>query len=234
MSTIPIMPSKMWMQFELSDENKVYVNLLNALLNTKFFDSLRTQQQLGYIVGMGPNISASWVYIVAVVQTEFNPDYARSKIADFFTEHFKWIQEGLEQEEFETCKGGVLSELKVAPKNLGMEMQNWTRGFSERTYDFRGRQRMIDTLEGNTVTLESMRKWVADKGPAAARLYIQVSKVVDKPDKDLPEGATVPKDGDDVKVLTGRDGVIENFEKSMPGWKEWKGSSPDAWKAAEL
>jgi len=224
---------KLYMQFGVSDENKVMLWLLNAVLGTKFFDSLRTQQQLGYVCSLGPAVTAKHCYICVLVQTEFPLDFARSRIDAFLTEHITWIQETLTDEEFTTCREGVLSELKTKPKNLGEEAAHLTRAFNDRTYDFAARKRMIALLE-NSTTLETFRASVREKMPAASKLWIQVAKLDKKPNKELPEGAKVPEDPADITQWVGRDGVVEAFEKTTPGWAIWNGSSPDAWKACEV
>ncbi|CAJ1358396.1 unnamed protein product [Effrenium voratum] len=108
-------------QFGRGVEEACFVMVLNKILSSKFFDLLRTQQQLGYIVGMGASPSNHFTYLVAQVQTEFPPDYARSRMDAFFAENFAWLEEGLEEEEFQRCLQGVLSELKMKPKNLSEE-----------------------------------------------------------------------------------------------------------------
>jgi secreted Zn-dependent insulinase-like peptidase len=224
---------KMWMQFENTDETRLMLFLLNNVLGTKFFDELRTQQQIGYIVGMGPSPSTKFCYLQALAQTEFPVDYVRSRIDKFFTEKLEWIQDGLEDVEFSTCREGLLSELKTKPKNLGEEMQHFAKAFNDRTYDFGARKRLIKLLE-SSVTLSSFKAWMKENVPSAPRLYMQVSKVVEKEDKPLPEGATVPPDPADLTIWTGRDGIVEAFEKATPGWKVWDGSKPDAWKVVEV
>merc|ERR1712028_335246 len=136
---------------------------------------------------MGPNMSAKFSYLTFLIQTEFPLDYARGRVDAFLSEYTKWIAESLTDEEFNTCREGVLSELKTKPKNLGEEMSNWTRSLSERTYDFGARKRLIARLETGA-TLETLRAFVRDKMSLAPKLYIQCAKVVDKPDKALPEG----------------------------------------------
>merc|ERR1712086_348373 len=116
---------KMWTQLESNDENKVLVQLLNSVLSTKFFDVLRTQQQLGYIVGCGPSFTCRFIYFTALVQTEFPVDYARSRVDEFLIEHYAWIEKGLEEKEFQTCREGLLAEFKTKPKNLSEEHARW-------------------------------------------------------------------------------------------------------------
>lgn len=197
-------------------ENNMMMNLLNSVLSSKFFDVLRTQQQLGYIVQMAASGSSQFVYLIAVAQSEYPPDYVRSRIDAFLEDHFKYVEETLAEEEFETCQQGLLSDLTMKPKNLGEEAGHYHKQFAERTFDFGRRQRSIKFVEG--ATLEGLRKFARETVKVAPRIYNQVKKVLAKEDKALPEGAVVPDDPPDLRKWTTRDECIESFGASA----EWR------------
>lgn len=119
---------------------------------------------------------------------------AASKI--FFSEHFKWIQESLSDDEFDTCLEGVLVELKTKPANLDEEMMHWSRRFNDRTYDFGTRARLIDLLAKRTVTLKKLQTFVAEEMLSAPKLYIQVVSLG-------PEHAALMSSGECGHVDTG-------------------------------
>merc|ERR1719272_2445265 len=104
---------RMCYQVGNSIEEDVLMNLLGKVLSPKFFEVLRTQQQLGYVVQMVPQTSAAFTYLVAVIQGEFAPDYVRGRIDSFCDDHFKMVEETLTEEEFQTCKAGLLAEYET-------------------------------------------------------------------------------------------------------------------------
>ncbi|OLP78607.1 hypothetical protein AK812_SmicGene41197 [Symbiodinium microadriaticum] len=77
---------------------------------------------------MGTAPSQSFTYIVAQVQSEFDPAFVRSRVDAFFDEHFAWLedqddqdhhddpsdqddhddQDGVKEEEFQTCLRGEM------------------------------------------------------------------------------------------------------------------------------
>ena len=57
--------------------------------------------------GMGLAPAAHFNFLTAQVQTEFCPDYARSRIDSFFHEQFAWLEDGLADEELQTCLKGA-------------------------------------------------------------------------------------------------------------------------------
>jgi len=180
-------------QLRASLEADMSLNLLNKVLSPKFFDIVRTQQQLGYIVQLATNASAGFCYLLAVVQSEFPPDYVRSRIDAFLDEHFTFVSEALTEEEFEVCRAGLLSELRMKPKNLVEELSRYQRHFSDRTYDFERRRRAISFVESQA-SLDDLRRFLRESVLPAPRLYTQVRKLLAKEDKALPEGASVPSD----------------------------------------
>lgn len=194
-------------------EEEVMVCLLGKVLAPKFFEILRTQQQLGYVVQMATQTSCSFSYIIGVVQTEFAPDYVRGRIDTFLNDQFKIVEETLTEEEFQTCKAGLLSEYETKPKNLGQESQRLLKFVSWRTYEFDRREKCKAFLK-EKADLESMRVFLREKVRPAPRLYIQVKKVLDKPDKELPEGASVPDDAPDLRKWSGYQEVVSNFGAS--------------------
>eukprot|EP00440_Ansanella_granifera_P073275 gb/GFBE01079513.1/.p1 GENE.gb/GFBE01079513.1/~~gb/GFBE01079513.1/.p1 ORF type:complete len:127 (+),score=28.71 gb/GFBE01079513.1/:1-381(+) len=106
----------MRLQLPQGMEVEMLTFLLDKAISPKFFDVLRTQQQLGYIVQMAGTVGMKFPYLIAVVQTEFEPNYVRGRIDSFLDEHLTFVEEKLTEEEFETCRAGLIAELKMKPK----------------------------------------------------------------------------------------------------------------------
>lgn len=205
------------MQFRESLENDMMLNLFKTALSAKFFDVVRTQQQLGYIVSLGNSLSSKFCYLFAVVQTEYPPDYTRSRIDACLDDLFKFVQDELGEEEFETCRQGLLSDLKMKPKNLGEEMGKFHRSFWMRTYDFDRHDHAIAFLENAESSLDRFKAFTRDKIAVAPRIYNQVNKVLNKQDKELPEGSTTPTDPESLRKWSTHTETVADFAKSA----EW-------------
>eukprot|EP00928_Gymnodinium_smaydae_P021833 TRINITY_DN18548_c0_g1_i1.p1 TRINITY_DN18548_c0_g1~~TRINITY_DN18548_c0_g1_i1.p1 ORF type:complete len:1037 (+),score=242.92 TRINITY_DN18548_c0_g1_i1:244-3111(+) len=199
-------------QMRTTIETESMLRLVDKVLSAKFFDVLRTQQQLGYIVQLATNSTDIFSYLIALVQTEFPPDYARSRIDAFFDEHLDKFEEMLDEEEFESCKLGLLSELMMKPKNLHEEMGNYARAFQGRSFDFDRRNRIIQCVEKSTAA--DVKVFVRETLRRAPRLYQQVQKTLDKPDKALPEDADTIAERPNLRKWTGHESVVEAFGKS--------------------
>lgn len=203
----------MRIQIAESMSDETHLQLLDRVLGAKFFDVVRTQQQLGYIVQMGASIGAKFSYLLAIVQTEFHPDYARSRIEAFLDDHFAFVLNELTDEEFQTCRKGLIASLRQKPKNLSEEMDRYTRRFLNRTFDFGRRQRVIDFLE-TSATLTSLRAFLTDTLQHAPRFFSQIKKVLDKPDKPLPEGRTIPEDPKELRHWRDHQETVRSFHDS--------------------
>jgi len=198
-------------QMKQDVETEILLSLLGQVLSPKFFDILRTQQQLGYIVQLGASPSSKTCYLSAVVQSEFSPDYVRSRIDAFLEDHKIFVQEKLQLEEFETCRAGLLSDMEMKPKNLQEEIHKYARYFYDRSYDFQRRERAIAFLKGPTCSLERLRAFARDEVWVAPRIYTQVANVMEKPDKPLPADATIPDNSPDLRVWTTHAETVEAF-----------------------
>merc|ERR1711920_721207 len=170
---------------------------------------LRTQQQLGYIVQMAQSNTPIFNYLVAVIQTEYPPDYARARI-DWFLEEKLKAGEALGEDEFETCRAGVLSDLKVQHKTLREESGRYIGSIANRTYDFERRARSIEYVE-KTITLKRVREFISQDLVKAPRLCTQVKKTNPKEDKALPEGASVPEDPASLRQWHTHEETVQSF-----------------------
>jgi len=197
-------------QLPVGVETEVMLGLLSSVLAPKFFEVLRTQQQLGYVVQLGSSTSSKFAYLVAVVQSEFPPDYVCSRIDAFFEEHLAFVEAALTEEEFLACRLGLLSELQAEPKNLAEELGRYQRAFINRSFDFERRQRAIDFLE-RSATLGTLRAFARQQVHEAPWLYTQLRKTVAKPDKSLPPGAMPPKEPLDLRHWSGLEAALGAF-----------------------
>eukprot|EP00928_Gymnodinium_smaydae_P032010 TRINITY_DN23304_c0_g1_i3.p1 TRINITY_DN23304_c0_g1~~TRINITY_DN23304_c0_g1_i3.p1 ORF type:complete len:203 (+),score=38.10 TRINITY_DN23304_c0_g1_i3:312-920(+) len=189
------------------------LNLLNKVLSSRFFEVLRTQQQLGYVVSMQVSPATNFDYLIAVIQTEFPSDYVRSRIDAFLDEYLKFVEEALTEEEFKTCLEGLMSEYKVQPKSLPEELGLYHRFFTNRTYAFDRRKKALALCE-TSIKLDTLRTFVRDVLRKAPRIYNQVKKILDKPDKPLPDNAEIPADVEGLRLWTTHEETVKAFAAS--------------------
>merc|ERR1712080_371539 len=100
----------------------------------------------------------------------------------------------------------------MGPKNLEEELGLWARAFTDRTWDFDRRARSIHFLEGSTCSLNGLKAFVRDSVLGAPRIYCQVKKVIDEPDKPLPLGDKIPEDCRSLRVWSSHQETVAAFQ----------------------
>lgn len=134
-----------------SIEEAAFLNLCRAYLHQPFFDTLRTKQQLGYIVACSTSKMLHFSGICFVVQSQWlNPEGIRKRIEAFLEEYVGKPEDNLSDEEFEKLKQATISHLEEKPKRIGDEAH---RNFNEvvtRRFQFDRRDKQVAFLRTAT------------------------------------------------------------------------------------
>lgn len=121
--------------------------LLSQLMSEPAFTSLRTKQQLGYIVACGhwgsPGDCEFGLRIL--IQSERSPAYLEERV-DAFLDEIQEILEGMSEEVFEEHKKGLGAKWAEPPKNLPEESNKFFRHISNGFYDFNARKFAVCVL----------------------------------------------------------------------------------------
>merc|ERR1712228_615324 len=98
---------------------------------------------------------------------------------------------------------------------MGEELGRYGRAFSDRVWDFERRQRSVDFLEGSQCSLAALKSFVGEKMVGARQICCQVKKVLDKPDKPLPEGESTPAAAASLREWTTHVETIASVQKDL-------------------
>lgn len=120
------------------------LNILHGILKEPFFNQLRTQEQLGYIVQCSQQSIGHMLHLTFLVQSSHkDPDFLESRINAFLEAHRAILPT---QEQVDKLKQAAIAELSQKPKSLYEEMnRNWNFILDE--YDFDHREKVIKLLE---------------------------------------------------------------------------------------
>lgn len=161
-------------QVPRSLQMQVGVSLFTRILSPRFFEELRTKQQLGYIVQMASAVREGSCAIVFTIQTEYPPEYVRGRIDAFLEEHMAWLEQELEESEFFRHRDGLASNLAEAPKNLNEEFSRYWNEIDTRRFDFTWRSKKHDAVA--QATLSELKRFVGLLREAP-RLYVEVHSI---------------------------------------------------------
>lgn len=144
-------------------EDAAALRVFEQWLSNEFFNQLRTQQALGYVVFAGLSAEADRLMLNFIVQSAHSVDFIVSRIAQFIAKNLFEEAEAdkgvmkktfMEEESFKNNIEAVISSLKEAPKALGDLHGRFRSCIINRRYDFDRRHKMIKFLESDKMTPE--------------------------------------------------------------------------------
>ena len=142
--------------FVKGSSNKDYARalLVHKMIKSDFFESLRTQQQLGYVVYTSFDSYLDNSAILLLVQSPGkDAKYIKERMAIFLTKQKKVI-ETISEKEFLQHKNAIKKILLQKPATLGEEFQIFSSKIQERSFRFRKREEIAKALD--TITLKEV------------------------------------------------------------------------------
>ena len=143
--------------------------LLGRLLGNPFFNSLRTEQQLGYVVFAGPRPFERHPGIVFVVQSPKLDPVGLEKRVDQFLLDQQAVLANLTDQELDTYRQGLIGDLLKKDDNMDGRNGRFWQGIASGELDFDNRQK---------IAAEIVKLTPADMQAALARLQKNQGKLV--------------------------------------------------------
>lgn len=178
------------LQLPISFADSVYLSLFTRIVKPRFFEELRTKQQLGYIVQTSWAENEGFLQFACQVQTEYPLDDVRGRIEACLEEQLRWIDEDLTEVEFGRQRDGLASNLAEAPKNLSEEFSRCWMEVNKRRFDFTRRERKLEAVKA--ANLEHLREFIQGVVRSAPRLSVEVQSIAPGTGKQLPPGGPMP------------------------------------------
>ena len=143
--------------------------LLGRLLGNPFFNSLRTEQQLGYVVFAGPRPFERHPGIVFVVQSPtLDPVGLEQRVDQFLLEQQE-VLANLTEEELETYRQGLIGDLLKKDDNMDDRSGRFWQSIASAELDFDNREK---------IAAQILKLTPADMQAALARLQKNEGKLV--------------------------------------------------------
>ncbi|WP_086931176.1 insulinase family protein [Agarilytica rhodophyticola] len=129
-----------------SIEEQAKVLILQQMMSSPFYQTLRTQQQLGYIVQSANYTLRDVPGIAAVVQSpQYSPYQIYQRMLDFFKNSKNEIFKN-----FARDKNALVIELKEQAKNQGEWANHYWASILDKDFSFDERKRLIAVIENIT------------------------------------------------------------------------------------
>ena len=120
--------------------------LLRQLIKSEFFNQLRTEQQLGYVVAAIVQTINRVPGIGLLVQSPAAPVAKLEEAIEQFLVDFDPQLQEMPEAEFESHRQAVLTGLREQPKSLAEQSTRFWGSIDSRDYDFSRRQKLIEAV----------------------------------------------------------------------------------------
>ena len=124
--------------------------LLGQLLRTPFFTQLRTEQQLGYVVGMSYSRFDEVAGLKASIQSSVAGPVVLQERIEAFLHDFRTTLAQMPAEEFDTVRQGLIDDILEREERLSARSSRYARELSRGFVDFDSRERAAAALEAVT------------------------------------------------------------------------------------
>lgn len=136
---------------EASVQNRALSRILARHLRVRAFETLRTEEQLGYAAGGGSLDLYQHPMVIFYIQT---PVKGPQDMLDRFNAYALEYREelaSLSEDSFGKFKAGVLTSLTEPPKNLSAEAGPFASDWAIENYDFDSRDELVAAVEAATL-----------------------------------------------------------------------------------
>ena len=137
-----------------SDRSRASFSLLGQILSAPYYQYMRTEQQLGYIVFATPYPQQTVPALAFIVQS---PETAPQQLLQHSETFFKQYEEklsALTPDEFASFKQGLVNLLLEKPKNLAEKASRFWRELNQHRYQFNTMESIAKEVE--TLTLDEI------------------------------------------------------------------------------
>ncbi|NVJ68394.1 MAG: insulinase family protein [Gammaproteobacteria bacterium] len=140
-----------------SVEQKAKYRMIAQMLGQRFYDSLRTKQQYGYIVSMRPfGFDETPGVAFGIQSPKAHPSVLKAKIDEFMEQQKDYVN-NISAEEFEEHRKGLLSNLEKKLQNSYEKLAELKSDLVEDNYQFNSKQELIAAVKA--LTAEEMAKF---------------------------------------------------------------------------
>lgn len=115
--------------------SNVTLDLFNQLIHEQCFDTLRTKEQLGYIVYSVVSRPRGVQSLRVIIQSSRKPDYLDQRIEQFLWSVRKHL-ENMSEEDFEKHKSSLADRITEKPKKLSARTEKYWSEIVTRQYNF--------------------------------------------------------------------------------------------------
>lgn len=140
---------------------KSYFAILCNILNSRFYNQLRTEQQLGYIVGVQDLSTRNTPILGFLIQSPDKDTNTLVNAIESFIKEQAILLQTLPKQDFQNTKNSLLSSLKMGARNLDDNAYDEWHEIAKYSQDFDHKKQAIKVVEG--ITQEGFIQYIKQK-----------------------------------------------------------------------
>lgn len=130
-----------------SDKLRASYALLGSIISTPYYQTLRTEQQRGYIVFATQYPQRNIPGLFFLVQSpKYSPEQISQATTSFFKDFAKELN-NLSQEEFSNHQQGLINRLLEPPKNMSQKAGRFWQEINQPSIEFNKRQQLAQAIK---------------------------------------------------------------------------------------
>ncbi|CBZ52115.1 Peptidase M16 domain protein, related [Neospora caninum Liverpool] len=213
--------SAAFLRFQVGDleiRERSMLSLFSHCVSQAFFDELRTQQQLGYVVHAHRSFqlrSQGMDFFVA--GSKFSADLMATRIERFVEKYIgslRHIDAVLSDSLFEKHRAALISELKVRPQNVFEEAQRYAQEISTRHFLFDRRERTVAELA--SLEKNEFLRFILHRLRPSPVLLLCIDRQAAASDLASREGQAAGENGESLQTETQREAQKRRASESQP------------------
>ncbi|GIU10936.1 peptidase M16 [Shewanella sp. c952] len=142
-------------------DNMAVLSLLNHTMSSTFFHELRTQRQLGYMVGTGYLPLNRYPGIIFYIQSPSTGPQILLEAIDEFIADFTYAILQITNEQWEATKTGLINQVMEHDSNLKTRSQRYWSSIGNKDFQFNQREQVVAQIE--TLTRSDLIKFIMNK-----------------------------------------------------------------------
>ncbi|KAK5166544.1 metalloprotease [Saxophila tyrrhenica] len=147
--------------------------LFAQMTDEPVFDTLRSKEQLGYIVGSHALIYSTVAGFRVLIQSEKDCAHLEKRIDSFFNGFEETLKE-MPSDEFEAHKVGIINKRLEKLKNLSQETGRFWHHITSEAYDFELTYRDVENIEplSKDDMLAFFRRYISPSSPSRSKASV--------------------------------------------------------------
>ena len=142
-------------------DNMAVLSLLNHTMSSTFFHELRTQRQLGYMVGTGYLPLNRYPGIIFYIQSPSTGPKILLEAIDEFIADFTYAILQITNEQWEATKTGLINQVMEHDSNLKTRSQRYWSSIGNKDFQFNQREQVVAQIA--TLTRSDLIKFIMNK-----------------------------------------------------------------------